>query len=92
MAGLVLIWLTGIVLLDAIIAIGVASVIMKAAYDLTVKSYNALIDYWLFDDEQNRIVNIICEHQADYIHYHVLITRRAGPEILLIFTWLCIKT
>ena len=83
MVGLILIWFTGIVILDAIVAIGVALVIMKAAYDLTVKSYKDLIDYRLTDDEVSRITKIICEHQSDYVNFHGLRTRRAGPEIFI---------
>ncbi len=37
--------LTGITLLDPLIAIGVALVIMKAAYDLTRRSLSDLIDH-----------------------------------------------
>ncbi len=85
MTGLILIWATGIVILDAIVAIGVALVIMKAAYDLTLKSYKDLIDYRLNDDEQERIIRIICEHQSDYVNYHGLRSRRAGPEIFIDF-------
>jgi len=83
MTGLILIWVTGIVILDAIVAIGVALVIMKAAYDLTLKSYKDLIDYRLTDEEVGRITRIICDHQSDYVNFHGLRTRRAGPEIFI---------
>ncbi len=43
--GLILIRLTGITLFDPLIAIGVALVIMKAAYDLTRRSFSDLIDH-----------------------------------------------
>ena len=83
MIGLILIQLTGIVILDSIIAVGVALVILKAAYDLTVKSYKDLIDYRLTNDEVSRITKIICEHQSGYVNFHGLRTRRAGPEIFI---------
>jgi cation diffusion facilitator family transporter len=83
MFGLILIQLTGILILDSFVAIAVALVIMKAAYDLTVKSYNDLIDYRLSDDEVSRITRIICEHQSEYVNFHGLRTRRAGPEIFI---------
>ena len=51
MFGLILIQVTGIQILDSIVAIGVALVIMRAAYDLTMKSYRDLIDYRLTNDE-----------------------------------------
>ena len=83
MLGLILIQVTGIVILDSLVAIAVALVIMKAAYELTMKSYKDLIDYRLTDDEVNRITRIICEHQSDYVNFHGLRTRRAGPEIFI---------
>ena len=83
MTGLILIWLTGIHLLDSIVAIGVALVIMKAAYDLTMKSYKDLIDFRLSEKEVSRITSIICEHQSEYVNFHGLRTRRAGPEIFI---------
>lgn len=83
MTGLILIQVTGILILDAVVAIGVALVIMKAAYDLTLKSYRDIIDYRLTDDEVSRITSIICDHQSDYVNFHGLRTRRAGPEIFI---------
>jgi cation diffusion facilitator family transporter len=83
MFGLILIQITGILILDSLVAIGVALVIMKAAYELTVKSYKDLIDYRLTENEVSRITSIICEHQSDYVNFHGLRTRRAGPEIFI---------
>ncbi|HOJ96542.1 MAG TPA: cation diffusion facilitator family transporter [Methanospirillum sp.] len=83
MTGLILIWATKIAILDSLIAIGVAFVILKAAYDLTKKSYKDLIDYRLTDEEVSRITSIICEHQSVYVNFHGLRTRRAGPEIFI---------
>jgi len=83
MIGLILIQVTGIVILDSLVAIAVALIIMKAAYDLTIKSYRDLVDYRLSDDEVSRITRIICEHQSEYVNFHGLRTRRAGPEIFI---------
>lgn len=85
LTGLVLIKITGITILDPIVAIGVALVIIKAAYDLTIRSYADLIDHCLTDDEEDRIRKIICDHQSDYVNFHGLRTRRAGPEIFIEF-------
>ncbi|HWQ65594.1 MAG TPA: cation diffusion facilitator family transporter [Methanospirillum sp.] len=84
-AGLVLIRLTGIMILDSIVAIGVALVIMKAAFDLTTKTWNDIIDHRLSDDEEHRIRAIICEHASDYMNFHGLRTRRSGPELFMEF-------
>ena len=79
-AGLILIRITGLTFLDPLIAIAVALVIMKAAWDLTFRSYKDLIDHSLPDQEEQRIRQIICEHAGQYADFHALRTRRSGPE------------
>ncbi|HTY53331.1 MAG TPA: cation diffusion facilitator family transporter [Methanomicrobiales archaeon] len=79
-AGLVLIRLTGILWIDPLVAIGVAVLIMKAAYDLTRRSFGDLIDQRLPDQDEERIRAIICDHYGDYADFHALRTRRSGPE------------
>jgi cation diffusion facilitator family transporter len=83
--GLVLIRLTGITIFDPIFAIGVAVVIMKAAYDLTVKSFADLIDHSIPEADEERIKTIICDHSSDYAGFHDMKTRRSGPEIFIEF-------
>ena len=84
-AGLILIRLTGIPLFDPLFAIGVACVIMKAAYDLTKRSFADIIDHSIPQKDENRIKEIICEHANDYAGFHGLRTRRSGPEIFIEF-------
>ena len=83
MVGLILIRITGITGLDSIFAIGVAVVIIKAAYDLTLKSVADLIDQSLPEKEENRIKEIVCDHASEYAGFHNLKTRRSGPEIFI---------
>jgi len=83
--GLILIHLTGIAIFDSLFALGVAVVIMKAAYDLTVRSFADLIDHSLPKEDNKRIEEIICEHASIYAGFHDLKTRRSGPEIFIEF-------
>ena len=83
--GLILIRLTGIAILDPLIAIGVAIVIMKAAYDLTRRSLSDLIDHSIPPADEKRIQEIICDHASVYAGFHDLKTRRSGPEIFIEF-------
>src|SRR5512137_3180769 len=83
--GLILIRLTGIALLDPLIASGVAIVIMKAAYDLTRRSLSDLIDHSIPPADEKRIKEIICDHASIYAGFHDLKTRRSGPEIFIEF-------
>jgi cation diffusion facilitator family transporter len=83
MVGLILIRLTGIASIDSIFAIGVALVIIKAAYDLTRRSVADLIDQSLPEKDEDRIKEIVCEHSSEYAGFHDLKTRRSGPEIFI---------
>jgi len=78
--GLVLIRLTGILVIDSLVALGVAVLIIKAAYDLTRRSFGDLIDQRLPDRDEERIRAIIRDHYSTYVDFHALRTRRSGPE------------
>jgi cation diffusion facilitator family transporter len=84
-AGLVLITLTGNPIFDPLVALCVAVVIMKAAYDLTKRSVSDLIDHSIPQTDETRIKEIICEHSSVYAGFHDLKTRRSGPEIFIEF-------
>jgi cation diffusion facilitator family transporter len=80
LVGLVLIRLTGLTFLDSIVALAVAGIIMKAAFDLTRRTLADLVDRSLPPDEENRIRAIISEHCSEFVNYHALRTRRSGPN------------
>lgn len=79
-AGLILIKLTGILILDSVVAIAVACFILKAAYDLTRRSLSDLVDHRLPDEEEEQIRGIIAGHCTQYADFHALRTRRSGPD------------
>jgi len=78
--GLVLIRLTGLTILDSFVALGVAVIILKAAFDLIRRSFEDLVDRSLPPEEEGRIREIIGEHCTDVIGFHRLRTRRSGPN------------
>jgi cation diffusion facilitator family transporter len=80
LAGLVAIRLTGMAFLDAVVAIAIAGVIMRAAFDLTRRSFADLVDHSLPREEELRIRSIIADHCTDYADFHDLRTRRSGPD------------
>jgi cation diffusion facilitator family transporter len=84
-AGLILITLTGNPIFDPLVALCVAVVIMKAAYDLTKRSLSDLADHSIPEKDEKRIKEIICEHSSIYAGFHNLKTRRSGPEIFIEF-------
>lgn len=78
LGGLVVIKLTGITILDPIIAIVVACLILKAAYDLTKSAFFHILDIKLPDDEEAIIHDVMKENTLHFLEYHKLRTRKSG--------------
>lgn len=87
MAGLGIIWLGGFLYpgtdlkwVDPVAAIGVALLIVKAAYKLTVESARDLLDVSLPQDEENEIRSIIASFAPAIRGFHRLRTRKSGSS------------
>ncbi len=81
LVGLGIIQLTGWTILDPIIAILVALLIIKAAYDLTIQAFRPLLDSSLSSEEVEEIKQALNNVDASAVlGYHKLRTRRSGPE------------
>ena len=76
--GLGVVRLTGFHLLDPLIAIGVAGLIVKAAWDVTRRSWAGLLDERLPADEESIIAVAIMEHGREMVGFHELRTRKSG--------------
>ncbi len=78
--GLALMKLTGLHILDPLVALGVAALIIRAAWELTMTAFRPLLDVSLPKEEEDQIVAAIQEHAADFVEFHKLRARRAGAE------------
>lgn len=78
LAGLIAIKLTGIHLLDPLVAIGVALIIIKAAFDLTRNAFFPILDVRLPDEEERLILDVLKGHPGKVLEYHKLRTRKSG--------------
>lgn len=78
--ALVLIYLTGIKLIDPIIGLVVAVLIIRAAYEITKKSVSGLLDQSLPDQEIRAIERIMNSHSAQFVNFHKLRARKTGSE------------
>ncbi|MDK2820159.1 MAG: hypothetical protein PWP31_124 [Clostridia bacterium] len=83
MLGLLIMHLTGLDWLDPAVALVVAVMIIKAAYDLTKEAFLPLIDVRLPEKEEQIIKDIIANHNDQYVEFHKLRTRKAGRERLI---------
>lgn len=79
-AALLIIRFTGWYILDPIIALIVAAMISKAAFDLLKKAFYPLIDVSLPKSEQEIITEALASHSDEFLEFHDLRTRKAGAE------------
>jgi cation diffusion facilitator family transporter len=80
LAGLVVVRLTDWFILDPLIAIGVAMLIIRAAWNITRKSFGGLVDERLPKEEETIIKTSITEHLGKLTGFHDLHTRKAGSQ------------
>jgi cation diffusion facilitator family transporter len=78
LAGLIAIRVTGLYILDSIIALLVALLILKVAYDVLRRSFGGLIDVKLPEAEEGTIRSCIMEHGGELVGFHELRTRKSG--------------
>jgi cation diffusion facilitator family transporter len=80
--GLLLIWVTKIHILDPIIAIGVALIILKEAYELLSRAFAPLLDSSWKKEEVHKLESQLAELN---VKYHDLKTRKAGSYLFVEF-------
>ena len=78
--GILLIKLTGINILDSIVAIIVAFIIIKEAWNLCKNALDYLLDSKLSDEEEAEVEKIIRNHSHQFIDFHKLKTRKSGNK------------
>jgi len=78
--GLVIVRVTGLYILDPIVAILVAILIIKAAFDIIRKSFGGLMDTSLPESELEVIKSCLMEQNDTFVSLHKLRTRKAGSQ------------
>ncbi len=78
--GLVAVRLTGWTILDPLAALLVAALIIKAAWEITSKSFVDLLDRSLPDGERQAISQILGQHGDRVVGFHQVRTRKAGGD------------
>lgn len=83
-AGILAIKITGLTILDPLIAIGVTLLIVRAAVQLIIDSMHSILDVQLPDEEQQIIREILLKYSSHYLEYHDLKTRKAGSQRFIV--------
>ena len=80
LVGLILVRLTGLTILDPIVALLVAILIGRIAYLTMKKAFGGLMDTKLPETEEETIRSCITEHTGQVLGFHELRTRKAGSQ------------
>jgi len=76
--GIGLVKITGFLVLDGIVAVGVAINILWTGYQLMHRSAQGLLDSAIPEDERLKIIETLSRFKDQNIEYHSLMTRQAG--------------
>lgn len=79
-SGLTVVSITGWQLLDPIIAIIVALNIVRTGTQLVLRSVRGLMDFALPTGEVTLIEEVLARYRSEYVTYHAMRTRKAGPR------------
>lgn len=83
--GIALVKLTGLTILDPLIAIAVALNITLTGWNLLRETASGLLDRSLPFDEQDRLEALLAAHETEGIRFHALRTRMAGSRRFVAF-------
>lgn len=78
--GLIFINISGFVIVDPLVAIFVASIIIKESFKLCRKAFNPLMDTKLPEQEELMIIEVLDKYRSEIYGYHNLRTRQAGSQ------------
>lgn len=76
--GLLLLNITGIKLLDSLVAIAVACMIIKEAWELCSNAFRPLLDESLSKNDEEKIAEVLEKYKDEIIDYHKMRTRKSG--------------
>jgi len=80
LAGIVAIKITGLTIIDPLIAIGVSLLIFNAAIRLIRGSMQSILDARLPEADERIIKEVLNKYSPEFIEFHKLRTRKAGSQ------------
>ena len=78
--GLLIVQLTGLNIVDSIIAIGVAIYLFKIGYETMSKPIAGLVDMKLPEPQELTVKDCLSRHRKEVVDFHSVRTRRAGSQ------------
>lgn len=76
--GMILIKVTGLTILDPIVAVLVAFLVIKEAWGMCIDAFKPLMDTRLSDEDQETIKRVIAKYEVEFVEIHRYRSRKAG--------------
>jgi cation diffusion facilitator family transporter len=80
LVGLILVRITGVALLDPIVALLVAILIFRTAFLAMKRSFSGLLDTRLPRTEERKLIAVLGKHGGQMVSFHKIRTRKAGSQ------------
>ncbi|OPX86553.1 MAG: Ferrous-iron efflux pump FieF [Pelotomaculum sp. PtaB.Bin104] len=80
LVGIIAIKLTGLTIIDPLIAILVSLLILRAAVKLIRESMLSILDVSLPESEERVIKEVLAKYSLEFVEFHKLRTRKAGSQ------------
>ncbi len=80
LVGLILVLITGLTIMDSVVALLVALVIFRTAIITFKKSFSGIMDAGLPKEEEDIIKSVLTEHKDRIVGFHALRTRKSGSQ------------
>lgn len=78
--GVLLVWITGWLWLDPVVALGVGANILWTGWRLVKESTEGLMDITMGPEQNARLRQILDEHTTDEVEFHAVRTRVSGRQ------------
>ena len=80
LVGLILVFITGLAIMDSIVALLVSLLIFRTAIITFKNSFSGIMDAGLPKEEEDIIKSVLTEHKKQIVGFHALRTRKSGSQ------------
>ncbi len=80
LVGLIVVRITGLTILDPILALLVSLLILRAAYRVGRMAFEGLVDVRLPKEDEDALMALLKEHSGQFVGVHRLRTRHSGSQ------------
>ena len=81
--GLIIVRITGLTVIDPILALAVSVLILRAAFRVGKMAFSGLVDVRLPKEEEDALMALLKEHTGQFVGVHRVRTRHSGRQHLI---------